>query len=306
MTSTPLLGPSTAQAVVVTGADRLSYLDAVLSQGLRDAVPGTSTAALELGPHGEPTGELRLAVLEDRVVLLVPSAAEGTADRLAGHTFLSDATFTTSDDAVLRLRGTADTVATLLTAVDLPSTPGLTAEADDVVVLVHHAGADLTGPGAALDTLTARLTEAGARASDEAELDGLEVALGLPRMPEEIARGRLPEELGLLPTHVHLAKGCYPGQEAVARMWMLGRPRRRLAVVAAPGDAAPGELGSGRTKVELTRVVDIDGRRMALALVPAATEVGDEPAEGVVVERFVGDGLPVPGHDPAVPRRRDR
>ena len=302
----PLLGPADRRVVEVTGADRLSYLDAVLSQRLRDAEPGTATAALELGPHGEPTGALELAVLDERVVLLVPPAAEGTLERLSGRTFLSEATFEPRDDRqVLRLR--ASDAGAVLAAAGLPTTAGTAAEHGRVVVLVHDHGADLAGPADELDELTTALVDAGATRAEADDLDAAEVALGVPRMPEEVAPGRLPEELGLMPTHVHLDKGCYPGQEAVARMWMLGRPRRRLAVVdPAAGLAAGDVLGEGRTKVELTRVAELDGTRVALAFVPPATAEGDEPAQGVRVLRLVGADHDVPGHDPAVPRRRDR
>lgn len=300
----PLVGPATRTVVHVTGEDRATYLDAVLSQRLRDAAPGTAAGALELGPKGEPTGLLDLAVLDDRIVLLVPPAAQDTLERLAGRTFLSDATFTTTDHAVVRLRG--DDLAPVLAEAGLPDAPGSAAVVDDVVVLVGHRRADLAGPAASVAALEARLVDAGATAGDEQALDDAETALGVPRMPDEVRLGRLPEELGLLPTHVHLDKGCYPGQEAVARMWMLGRPRRRLARLALADDVAPGTLGEGRGAVEVTRVAEVDGTRVGLGFVPADAAVGDEPAEGVVVTELVGEGLPVPGHDPAMTRRRDR
>jgi folate-binding protein YgfZ len=126
----------------------------------------------------------------------------------------------------------------------------------------------------------------------------------VPRAPEEIATGRLPEELGLLPTHVHLDKGCYPGQEAVARMWMLGRPRRHLAVVALPAGTEPGPVGD--SGVEVTRTATVDGSTVGLALVGRGTAAGDRPDDGIEVLQLVGEGRPVPGHDPAVKRRRDR
>jgi tRNA-modifying protein YgfZ len=71
--------------------------------------------------------------------------------------------------------------------------------------------------------LVGRLRDAGAVDADDAQARSWRVATGRPAWGSEVAPPHLPEELGLLPTHVHLAKGCYPGQEAVARMWMLGR-----------------------------------------------------------------------------------
>ena len=153
-----------------------------------------------------------------------------------------------------------------------------------------------------------RLTAAGVEPADQTALEDWRIRAGIARWGREIVSGHLPEELGLLPTHVHLDKGCYPGQEAVARMWMLGRPRRRLAVVDVRGGAEPGwEAGEGRQRVTLTSITS-DGAT-GLAFVPPDTDEGGAFTEGdvtVVVERVVGDTLDVPGHDPSVTRRRDR
>lgn len=305
-----LVGPLDRVVVEVTGEDRLTYLDDVLSQRLRDVTPPLATSALELGPHGEPNGVLDLAVLDDRVVLLLQGpGADETLERLAGRTFLADAKFERRDDlSVLRVRGDADEV---LAAIGLDGDHGqLVVDrelgAAPVLLLRWHHGADVVVAEDDADAVHEALVAAGAAAADEERLDAAEVAAGVPRAPEEITKGRLPEELGLLPTHVHLAKGCYPGQEAVARMWMLGRPRRRLAVVALPDGTGAGHVVDEPGAVEVTRTAVLDGRTLGLALVGRDTEVGDEPHEGVEVLSLVGADRPVPGHDPAVKRRRDR
>jgi len=122
----------------------------------------------------------------------------------------------------------------------------------------------------------------------------------------EIAPGRRAQELGLLPTHVHLRKGCYPGQESIAKIFNLGRPRRALAVVErgapmAVGDlvevpALPGKHG------EITSAAAAGGAWVALALVPVGPD-GALPDDGAVrvggaaarVRRRVAEGLPQPG-----------
>ena len=301
-----LVGTHDRVVVEVTGDDRTSYLDDVLSQRLRDLAAPAATSALELGPHGEPNGVLDLAVLDDRVLLLVPSSQDDVVERLAGRTFLADAVFTRREDLrVVRVRGDADGVLTALGAGDVPGTCTDTEIAgDDIVWLRWHHGADAVVAADRVGDVLAAATGAGATVADDARLDAAEVVAGVPRAPEEIARGRLPEELGLLPTHVHLDKGCYPGQEAVARMWMLGRPRRHLAVVELPADADVGPLGDGG--VEVTRIAQVGEATVGLAFVGRDVTAGDEPAPGVEVLHLVGAGRPVPGHDPAVTRRRDR
>ncbi|MFP4234428.1 MAG: tRNA-modifying protein YgfZ [Nitriliruptoraceae bacterium] len=147
------------------------------------------------------------------------------------------------------------------------------------------------------------------RPGTDQDLEDARIRAGEPAWGRELAAPHLPEELGLLPTHVHLAKGCYPGQEAVARMWMLGRPRRQLAVVTPTGPVTPGwTAGTGRERVEVTSLT-ADGST-ALAFVPASAAAGDrygtEEEGAIEVVRVVGAEQVVPGHDPAMVRRRDR
>jgi folate-binding protein YgfZ len=302
-----VVGPAARTAVWATGTERLTYLDAVLSQRLRDAPVGTATSALELGPHGEPTGVLDLAILDERVLILLPDAlADDVFSRLAGRTFMSDAAFAQANElAVLRVRGTDAHV--VAAAAALPTPAGVAVEGPDHVRLGFGHGVDIVATPSALATIQASLCAAGATSVDAVGVDDVEVITGVPRAPEEITRGRLPEEIGILATHVHLTKGCYPGQEAVARMWMLGRPRRRLAVLELGDEVAtPGTYGEGRSGVVVTRVAQTPAGAVGLGFVAADAAPGDEPAPGAIVRSIVGADTPVPGHDPAMTRRRDR
>lgn len=304
-----ILAPTTTAVVEVTGADRLDYLEAVTSQHLLDAAPGDVRGALHLDPHGAPLAVFDVVVLAERVLLLVPDGelAARVVEVLGGRTFLSDARFEATGDVVVAVRG--DDAAATLRSAGVPHPTGAAQTGDLVVVAARVGGVDLVGSEATVADAVARVRSAGAEDVDTAALEAWEVTHGAPRWGREIAPPHLPEELGLLPTHVHLAKGCYPGQEAIARMWMLGRPRRRLAEVAVDAGVAAGwTTGSGKRGVEVTAVDPGSGR--GLAFVPADTSPGerltDEAGTGVTVRAFVGEGLPVPGHDPAVPRRRDR
>ena len=304
-----ILAPATTAVVEVTGADRLDYLEAVTSQHLLDAAPGDVRGAFQLDPQGAPLATFDVVVLAERVLLLVPDAelARQVVEVLGGRTFLSDARFAARDDVVVALRG--DDVPTTLRSAELPTPEGAEEAGELVVVATRSGGADLDGPEAAVADAAGRVLAAGAEEVEAATLEAWEIAHGVPRWRREVAPPHLPEELGLLATHVHLAKGCYPGQEAVARMWMLGRPRRRLAEVETdPGVDAGWATGAGKRGVAVTAV---DPRtRRGLAFVPADASPGDRVTDddgtGVTVRGFVGDGLPVPGHDPAVVRRRDR
>ncbi|HSK23888.1 MAG TPA: hypothetical protein VK906_11955 [Egicoccus sp.] len=302
--------PLDLRRVEVTGDDRVRYLEDVTSQALASAQPGTVHGALYLDVHGAPVAMFDVAVLPDRLALLVPAELEQTVlDHLGGRTFLLDAKFTPTDHVVVALRDDAD--GAVAGAAGVHARPGRCHPGGDVLVVGRDDGVDIVGPSGAVDDAVGALLDAGATRGDATDAERWRIAAGKPAWGIEVAAPHLPEELGLLPTHVHLAKGCYPGQEAVARMWMLGKPRRRLAQVRVHGDVTPGwEAGEGRGRVKVTSVSP-DGD-LALAFVPGDAEVGarfpdeaDTP-RGVEVEALVGDTAYPPGADPNVSRRRDR
>jgi tRNA-modifying protein YgfZ len=301
-----------ARRVDITGDDRVRYLEDVTSQHVVDVPVTHVRSALYLDTHGAPLAMFDIATLGDRLALIVPDdgVLATVVEVLGGRTFLLDAHFEATDHEVAVVRG-ADAAA-IVSAAGLTAVPGRCRVAGDLLILARAEGIDVVGPPSAVADAVAGLLEAGAREGDADDLERWRVAAGEPAWGREVVAPHLPEEVGLLPTHVHLAKGCYPGQEAVARMWMLGRPRRRLAIVASQGgELAPGwQAGSGRRTATVTSVSP-DGRQ-ALAFVPADAQVGDvfaddvEDAQGIEVQRLVGADAHPPGADPAVTRRRDR
>jgi tRNA-modifying protein YgfZ len=285
------------RVIEVTGADRLGYLDAVTTQRFADVQPGEVRGALVLDAHGAPLAQFWVIVHAERLALLAPPAsATHVLEVLARRTFLSDATFAAVDLPVWSVRG--DDVDAALAEVDVRLPVGRWRPLAGGLVARHHFGAEILGEEA--HALLAGVIPAAT------DLDAARIATGEPVFGREVAPPHLPEELGLLPSHVHLSKGCYPGQEAVARMWMLGRPRRRLARVAVHGDVDAGwTLGAGKQAVTVTAVADGHG----LAFVPADAAVGDrfgDEAAGVAVLDLVGADLHPVGWDPAQQRRRDR
>lgn len=309
MNDAPFFALAPVGVVQVSGADRTTYLEDVTTQHLTEVSVGRCLGTLHLDPKGNVLATMDVVIRPDDLLLLVPDElVEHATDVLGGRTFLLDATFQLSDRRVLSVRGEA--ASTMVRDV-LGAAPraGEVTEVEDLLVVGRDGGVDLVAGSDRLDRVGDQLEAAGARPGQEGDLDDWRIRAGIPRWGREIVAGRLPEELGLLPSHVHLAKGCYPGQEAVARMWMLGQPRRRLALLVPSGAVEPGwESGEGRGRVEATSVTSHGD--VALGFVPSGAEPG-ERADGpdgssVTIERIIGDTLDVPGHDPAVVRRRDR
>jgi folate-binding protein YgfZ len=77
-------------------------------------------------------------------------------------------------------------------------------------------------------------------APNEEELEALRIEAGTPRWGKELDETVLPAEAGLDKTHVSFTKGCYPGQEPIARLHYRGRPNRSLRVIEV-ADARPGD-----------------------------------------------------------------
>ena len=75
----------------------------------------------------------------------------------------------------------------------------------------------------------------------EEELERWRIESGIPRWGREIDDRILPAEAGLDETHISFSKGCYPGQEPIARQRYRGKVNRKLRVLEIDGDAEPGD-----------------------------------------------------------------
>jgi folate-binding protein YgfZ len=177
--------------VRISGPDRLSWLHSLLSQHVADLQPGVPTQALVLSPQGHVEHHLHL--VDDGEVVLA-HVEPGTAPALV--VFLQRMQF------MLRVE-VADVSAQYAVV------------ADPTMRLVERSSLDdYDGP------------VAGVLAHE-----ALRVAARVPRLGVDTDHRTIPHEVGWLTTAVHLDKGCYRGQETVARVHNLGRPPRRLVLL---------------------------------------------------------------------------
>jgi folate-binding protein YgfZ len=228
--------------VRVTGPDAADYLQRMVSNDVEALAPGDACPAL-------------LLTAKARVIAPVVVLRRGDDDFL-----------------LLTEPGLGEAVRALLTRMRLRAQCEIEAEEHDAVLVFG-------GDGFATDWYDAReALDAGLEPtlSDE-ELELRRIESGVPRWEREIDGRILPAEAGLDETHVSFSKGCYPGQEPVARLHFRGHPNRQLRVLEldeVPEYDAP-LVHDGR---EVGRVTSAarreDGSVVALAYV--RTEVPDD------------------------------
>jgi folate-binding protein YgfZ len=206
--------------VVVEGPERLSWLHALTTQSLESLRPGIATETLVLSPQGHV--EHHAEVLDDgtRTWLLVePGAAPALVDFLDRMRFLTRVEV--RDETP---RWATVTLGAQLVAGGLP------------VALVRTR----SWPEGATDIVVARtslpdvwdsLLAQGAKPVGYEAFEALRVAAGAARFGIDTDHRTLVHEVGWIGGAVHLDKGCYRGQETVARVHNLGRPPRRLVLV---------------------------------------------------------------------------
>ena len=233
-----LVDRSDRDVLAVPGADRLSWLHSLTSQHLDRLADGTGTEALVLSPHGHVEHHLVLAELGGTTWIDVEP---GTGDALAA--FLQKMRFllrvepakVTDDWAVLSLVG--PTGAEVLGAAALPIPDAVTAlPGGGFVRRMPPIGdgapvVDVVVPRGDLGAVAERLITVGATPAGAQAYDALRVEARRPRLGVDSDHRTIPNEMSWLTTAVHLDKGCYRGQETVARVHNLGRPPRRLVLL---------------------------------------------------------------------------
>ncbi|WP_030204211.1 folate-binding protein YgfZ [Streptomyces sp. NRRL S-87] len=196
--------------VAVTGPERLSWLHLLLTQHVSELPAGLATEALILSANGHIEHALYLVDDGDTVWAHVEP---GTQEALIAY--LESMKFFYRVEVADR---TAD-----LAVVHLPA--GSIAEVGKELVVRETAhGRDVFLPRADLEAFAAAHGPAAGLLAYEA----LRVEAHRPRLGLETDHRTIPHELGWIGTAVHLQKGCYRGQETVARVHNLGKPPRRL------------------------------------------------------------------------------
>jgi len=244
-TGAGVIDRSNRDLLVVPGVDRLGWLHSICSQHLTSLTDGDSTEALVLSPHGHVEQHWQVTELDGKVWLdTEPGEAPVVLDYLRKMQFLKrvEPADMSTEWAVLSLVGPATPTVLALARLPVPEPAGR-AEA------LHDGGfvrrMSWPGPDAA-DLIVRRdraasvleeLVAAGATRTGLWAFEALRVEARRPRFGFETDHRTIPHEVDWIGTAVHLDKGCYRGQETVARVQNLGKPPRRLVFVHFGGES---------------------------------------------------------------------
>ncbi|MDV2504544.1 MAG: aminomethyltransferase family protein [bacterium] len=304
--SAGLVDASARLVLRATGSDRVEFLQGLTTNHIKAMKPGQGTYNVILTPKGRIVGELIVYGLADHLLLDIPSeCAKAVQDYLDHYHFSEEVEFTdvSARRLVLGLHGPK--AAALLEEVstvavtDLPDyhlRRGNLGGVDVMVARVNRAGEDgfeIHAPAESAEAVWGALAEAGAAPVGQEAAETLRIEAGIPRFGADLDERVIPWEAGIGHA-IHLNKGCYVGQEVVARMEYLGKVSRRLVALRLEGTAVPAEEAAVRDgeddvgRVTSACVGPTVGQPVALAYVKR-----DRAAEGTVLD-VEADGGTVP------------
>lgn len=290
MTAT-LVHPRADLAVfAVTGNDRLSWLNGLVTCELAKLKPGSGAFGLAVGKTGKISADIWFVAASDRVlVILGRDRLEAVRDHFDKHLVMEDAEMSAPlDRGVIFTHGpaSAELVAAARSQGAEAAMIDWTGRRDAAVIVATEGAGDATR-----DALVAK---GGALIDDEA-WEATRVAWGVPRRGADYDEQSLPQEASLEKVAVSFEKGCYLGQETVFMLEKRGHAKKRLVRldISGEGDLAPGApvlLADGSAVGELTSVARTpEGGTVALGHVKYKLAVaGQEVTAGGRAARVIG------------------
>lgn len=288
--------------LVVSGADRRSYLHGLLTNDIAALGPGQGCYACYLTAQGRMISDLWVYELGDLVLLTLPLVTkDAVLAKLDQFVFsedvqLGDVTQAFASLAVIGPGAGAVLTTILEGAAGVPSVPergnlraafrgqpAIVLRPDDLGVRGYEVLVD----AGQFDALHAALQAAGALDLSPEAADAIRIEGGIPRYPQDMDEETIPLEAGIESRAISLTKGCYVGQEVIIRVLHRGHGRvaKKLVGLAIAGGAAP---ASG------SPVTTPDGRPIGHVTSAVVSPACGQPiALGYVHREFVAAATPV-------------
>ena len=252
--------------ITITGPDRLTWLDSLTSQSLSRLAPGDSAETLLLDPSGRLEHAIRVVDDAETAWLLV-DASEGPTlaawlDRMR-FMLRVEVADRTADFATVGTLGSPELPAVVTWRDPWVDGPGHT-----------YAASRPDAPWTYSEVLVERGADLSAfPAAGTLALEALRIAAWRPRLATEGDEKSIPHELDWLRSAVHLSKGCYRGQETVAKVHNLGHPPRRLVMLHLDGSDGVHAAAGSPVMVGETQVGRVTSAALHYELGPIALAV---------------------------------
>jgi folate-binding protein YgfZ len=278
-----------------TGADAAAFLDGQVTNDVQALPPGSGCYAALLTNKGKMLGDVRLLRVDDETVLLhcERSALQAVFDvlRRAQVGWKSELQKRTLQDAWLSLIGPG--ARAVAGAEDLPEDEhahrAATIGGAQVRVVTTDLGVDVLCAAEDAEAVRGALGAAGAAEVPADAAEVVRVESGRPRYGVDLDDTVIPQEAGLNERAVSFTKGCYVGQETVARLHYKGKPNRHLRGLRLSAPVAAGTpLHLGEREVGRVTSAAISPRLgpIGLAIVRREAELGAvlDAGDGVTAE----------------------
>ncbi len=273
--------------LAVRGPDAAEFLQGQVTNDVPALRPGEGCYAAMLNPKGRVVADMRILRRSDQDFVLDTEAGAQEAVlrdlrmyKIGRQVEVAD---TGAEQAVLTLVGPrAEEIAELALAARPPAGEHSLVESAGVLVVRTDVGIDLIGPAGGVSDLRHRLLGAGAREVSPEAAEIIRIESGRPRHGVDMTEDNLPAEAGIVERAVSFTKGCYVGQEPVARMHYKGHPNRHLRGLRLGASADPGTpLFAGAKEVGRVTSATLSPALGAIALALVRREVA--PGEAVTV-----------------------
>lgn len=249
------IAPEHPDIVWFSGSDALRFLNDIISQELGDMAAGETRRSFLLEPQGKLQFLLWVIRTEDRIGLVTdPGRGDDLAAALGRYRIRVDVEVTSEDE-------------------------------DRWVVVGEWDGYDISWPGVERHLVIGPKPDLEDGSAEE--YDRLRIGAGEPRWGVDVDDGTIPHASGLVPASVDFSKGCFLGQELVARIDSRGgNTPKNLLLVEAEGGLNPGDqiVADGKDVGEVTSAADGMGLAMLKRTVSPGDSVEVNGARAVVRE----------------------
>lgn len=262
-----------------TGPQRAWFLHQILTQSFEDMSPGEARDTALLTPHGRMLGYLEALAVEDAILChFEPELRDSLPEAIGRYVFATQVEIedVTDDMGLVLVVGESWMRAAMSANATAPVQP--------TAGLGVEAGYMWTSRAEVPEVVHA-LELAGAAVASEDELERIRIGNGVPRWGRDMGPKTIPQEAGIEERAVHFAKGCYLGQEAMAKIQLRGKVNRHLRRLEARVPIAAGAEVTAHGEVVGTVTSAADG--IALAMLRHTVEPGAEVRVGDVVAKIV-------------------